>query len=153
MTSKDTVFLQAIASEARFGDLAQYYDPSNPTNGANPFVRSRETQEPILLAGYHRAWSPESHSLVLAGRLQDTLRVENPLHGALVLAREQIDGPIIGVLPYTTVQDYRSELEIYTTEAQHILQGERGALILGGRYQTGHFDTQNTRTPTQSFAT
>ena len=146
LTPDDTVFLQVIDTRSTFGDLAQYYDPYNPTNGPNPVVRSQETQEPILLAGYHHEWSPQNHTLVLAGRLQDTLHVQNPLQETLVLARPDTNGPVRGVLPFWVAQDYESDLEIYTVEAQQIFQQEPYTLVLGGRYQAGPFDTQNTNT-------
>lgn len=143
VTPSDTIFLQAITSEGRFGDLAQYYDPLDPTRGANRFVRSKETQEPILLAGYHHEWSPESHTLLLVGRLQDTLQVKDPLQGTLVVRRPETNAPVASVLPYPARQNYRSDLEIYTAEVQQIFQGEPGALVLGSRQQGGRFDTRN----------
>jgi tetratricopeptide (TPR) repeat protein len=143
LTPTDSIFLQAVYSDGRFGDLAQYYDPSNPTNGANRHIRSKETQEPILLAGYHREWSPNSHTLFLAGRLQDTLRVNNPIQGTL-LRFNDTNGLVEGAMPFSvTNQHYQSELEIYTAEAQHIFQHERYALVFGGRYQSGDFETEN----------
>jgi hypothetical protein len=63
-----------------------------------------------------------------------------------VLGRDDTNGPITGVLPYITPQDYRSDLEIYTVEAQHLFQAEPWTFILGGRYQNGHFDTRNKNT-------
>ncbi|HYV62019.1 MAG TPA: TonB-dependent receptor, partial [Bryobacteraceae bacterium] len=43
---------------------------------------------------------------------------------------------------------YRSRLEIYTAELQHFWDWGDHRTILGGRYQTGEFDTHNA-TPTQ----
>jgi tetratricopeptide (TPR) repeat protein len=146
LTPADSIFLQVIDSRARFGDLAQYYDASNPVTGANPLVRGEETQEPILLAGYHHEWSPHHHTLVLAGRLEDTLRIDNPLQSTLLLLTNG-GGEIAHVVPHSTDQSYRSDLEIYTAEVQHIFQHERFALILGGRAQAGHFETRNTTVP------
>jgi outer membrane receptor protein involved in Fe transport len=40
-------------------------------------------------------------------------------------------------------QDYRSELEIYTAEAQHIWQSSRFTTVIGGRFQGGGFDNEN----------
>jgi len=142
ITPQDSVYVQALYSEAKFGDVAQYYDPFNSTNGANPWVRSRETQEPLLLAGYHHEWAPGNHTLALAGWLQDSLRVENPSQGTLALTRDT-NNVVTRVIPYVAGQEYRSDLEIYTLEAQQIFQRERYALILGAHYQGGSFDTHN----------
>jgi len=146
LTPNDSVFLQVIHSQAQFGDLAQYHDALDPVTGANPLVRSKETQEPILLAGYHHEWSPHQHTLALVGRLQDTLRVENPVQLTLILGTNAV-GEILSVVPHPTDQDYRSELEIYSAEAQHMLQFEPWTLIVGGRYQAGTFETRNVTTP------
>jgi len=151
ITPADGLYFQVVCSEAEGGDLAQYYDPFNPTNGANPLVRSKETQEPILLAGYHREWAPGVHTLVLAGRLQDTLTVHNPQLAVLDLPRDPATGQVLGVLPISAEQHYRSEMEIYSAEAQQILQREHWTTILGARFQTGDFHTRNTNDVTPPF--
>jgi hypothetical protein len=61
------------------GDLLQRYYQTN----ANPELRTKETQEPILVAGYHHEWAPGIHTLLLATRLNDTFSVTDPLQGAL----------------------------------------------------------------------
>lgn len=60
------------------------------------------------------------------------------------MLRDVPGGPITEVMPYPVRQTYRSELGIYTAEAQQILQHERYAFIGGARYQIGQFDTSNT---------
>ena len=37
-----------------------------------------------MLAGYHHQWGPGSHTLFLAGRLQDTLSLTNPAHQTIL---------------------------------------------------------------------
>lgn len=145
ITDKDSVYLQVNTLSAKSGDLAQYYDPLNATNGVNRFVRVKETQEPLLLAGYHREWRPGQHTLLLAGRLQDTLTVTNPLTGTLLLSHLSEASPdtVTRVRPLIQAEDYRSELQIYTAEAQQILQYERFAFIFGGRYQSGDITTDS----------
>ena len=88
MTDKDSFYLQTVYSDGTSGDLAQYYDPAQ----ANPAVRTRERQEPILLGGYHREWSPGVHTLFLAGGLQDTYEVTNPDDVALLAGDHALDG-------------------------------------------------------------
>src|SRR4051794_2476784 len=59
-----------IYSDATYGDLRQLYNPA----AANAEIRFHETQEPLMLLGYHHEWAPGSHTLFLGGRLEDTLR-------------------------------------------------------------------------------
>ncbi len=73
-TAQDTMFLQAVYYDASAGDLAQYYDPNSARSG----LRTRETQEPLLLLGYHHEWAPGAHTLLVAGRFDDTLKSDRP---------------------------------------------------------------------------
>src|SRR5947209_2917832 len=59
ITPSDSVYLQTVYYRAEGGDLRQYFDQNN----ANVGLRTKETQEPLLLAGWHHEWSPQSHSL------------------------------------------------------------------------------------------
>src|SRR5437867_8535543 len=79
ITPQDSVYLQGICYTAEGGDLRQLYDPGE----SNPNVRVKETQEPILLAGYHREWRPGMHALAVAGWLKDSLQVSNPTDSVL----------------------------------------------------------------------
>jgi len=145
ITPADTVYLEVVLTEATFGDLSPVYDPDAD---GNPLVRQVERQQPLLLLGYHREWSPGQHTLLLAGRFEDTLEMRNPLQQTLALSHLDPDTfefqpAITGVLPLSTPQEYQSALEIYSVEAQQIFQREAYALIGGVRYQTGSFDTQS----------
>jgi len=152
LTPNDTVYFRAIYGDAKGGDLTQYFDPTAPfTNGGpNTLVRFKEHQEPLLLGGYHHEWSPGVHTLALVGRLQDTFRVSDPQQRTLLLPLDT-NGMISKVGPITIEQHYRNELEIYTAEIQQIFQSHPHTLIVGGRYQTGEFDTLNRHT-NASFA-
>ncbi len=66
------------------GDLRQYYDPAL----ASRTLRVAEYQQPNLFLGYHREWQPGAHTLVLLGRLDDTLRLRDPAATALVLKQK-----------------------------------------------------------------
>jgi outer membrane receptor protein involved in Fe transport len=105
-------------------------------------VPHSESQEPLLLAGYHHEWAPGSHTLLLAGRFDDTIEVMNPQHTTLVLDRDA-NGAVIAVSPVSMRQTYRSEQEIYTGEVQQIWQRGDHTLIAGGRFQAGGFETHN----------
>ncbi len=144
ITTEDSVYLRATYGTAAGGDLGQYYDPAAPLTlgGPNRFVRFKETQEPILLAGYHHEWGSGMHTLALAGRLQDTLRLSNPAQSVPFLLRDT-NGTISDVSLTPLSQNYRDELEIYLAEVQQIWQGEEHTVIVGGRYQHGSFETRN----------
>ncbi len=146
ITPQDSLYLQTIYYTASAGDVNQYFDQAM----ANPLLRMKETQEPILLAGYHHEWSPGVHTLFLGGRLQDTFKVSNPLQQTLLFGKDNA-GNFLAVTPITIEQHYRSELEIYTAELQQIWQQENHSVIAGARYQTGQFDTKNQQT-NASFA-
>ena len=107
LTAHDTIYFQASDYRAKAGDVSQYYDQRS----ANPHVRTLETQEPIVLAGYHREWSPGHHTLFLGARLNDELTVHNPLQPILVAVRGA-GGQVIGVAPTDMNQDYNSKLTI-----------------------------------------
>ncbi len=141
---RDTVYFQALESYSKAGNLIQYYDESLAS--LSP-VRIRENQEPILIAGLHHEWSPGAHTLLLASRLDDTLQVQNPGQSSLVIAADPF-GMIQAVSSSSVVdQQYRSRLEIYSTEIQQILElPRRNTLVAGARFQIGDFKTENDQT-------
>ncbi len=148
LTSKDSVFFQAGQSEFSSGDLAQYYNQAN----ASTTQRVTEKQEPTLLLGYHREWSPGSHTLFLAGRFDDQFAFNAPMAGgSLFLRQAQISG--IGAVPRVFTNnlinpsqiisnDSRSTLEAYSAELQHIWQTPAHTLIAGARFQAAWTDTR-----------
>ena len=138
LTPQDSVYFQSVYYDFESGDVTQYYDQ----NEAHTALRVREEQEPILIAGYHHEWAPGNHSLLLFSRMDDTLRVTDPESSALFIDQTQ-SGDVIGVSALPAQLDYRSDFEAYSTEIQQISQRERHSLILGGRYQTGSFDTKS----------
>ncbi len=146
-TPDDTAYFRAIYRNAQGGDLAQYFDPTAPfaSGGPNTLERFKETQEPLLLWGYHHEWSPGIHTLALVGRLEDRFTVTNSQQRTLLLQRDTND-LINTVLPITIQQQYRNELVIYSAELQQIVQRHDNTVIVGARYQTGNFDTQNLHT-------
>jgi len=146
LTHRDTFYVRTIYGEAKAGDLVHYFDPAN----ANPFVRTKETQEPLLLAGYHREWSPGNHSLLLFGRLQDTFRATDPQQQTLLFGHDS-SGALNAVLPITIQQQYRSDFEVYSGEAQHIWERDNNTLLGGVRFQKGELATANQHTNSSFF--
>jgi outer membrane receptor protein involved in Fe transport len=141
LTPQDSLYLQGIYYDAESGDVSQYYDPLK----AQSWLRVKEKQDPMLLAGYHHEWSPGVHTLLLAGRLQDTLEYNDPNQSELLVVRNaagqvsRVSKPVLPVAPL----DYESEFTACTAELQQIWQQERHTLVAGGRYQAGDFDTQS----------
>ncbi|HSA02800.1 MAG TPA: TonB-dependent receptor, partial [Candidatus Paceibacterota bacterium] len=143
----DTLYLQGIYYEQDAGDVTQYYDPDQ----ANRRLRTRETQEPILVAGYRHEWGPGSHTLALLSRMDDTLRVDDPDQASLIVEKNAAL-EVTSVLPVDVALDYRSQLEIYSGELQQILQSPRHTTVAGGRVQVGTFDTRSRQIDPSRFA-
>jgi tetratricopeptide (TPR) repeat protein len=136
LTPKDSLFVQAIYYDFESGDVAQYYRQAN----ASQTLRVSEKQEPLLFLGYHREWNPGLHTLFLAGRLDDTFKL-NDSNPNLVFLRQR-GGATSGVLnPIGFGLDYESGLEAYTTELQQIWQTPKHNTIVGAKYQWGWSDT------------
>jgi len=141
ITPQDSVYFRASYENVESGDPAQYYRRSE----ANPLLRLRETQEPFVIGGYHHEWRPGVHTLLLAGRFDDTLRASNPTNGILFFNR--LLGPIssVALLPYD--QSYRNNQELYAVEAQQIFQLRDHTFVAGGRFQSGEHTTRNAQQP------
>ena len=136
ITPQDSVFLTAEYFNQESGDVAQHYDPAT----ANTGLRVKETQEPNLFVGYHREWSPGSHTLFLAGRIQDSLTLVNPDAQPLFM-RIFTNGAITRVRrePFYKL-DYQRDFTVYSAELQHILDWHPHTIIVGGGYQNGRAD-------------
>jgi len=141
LTSQDSVYLQVKHFEAETGDLFQYYDQST----ANPDFRVEEKQEPIVGLGYHHEWSPGVHTLFFAARIDDEISVANPTAPTIVAFRPGDPGAttLTSVQGITMRQQFANEAEIYSTELQQIWQQPAHNTIVGGRFQSGHFETRN----------
>jgi tetratricopeptide (TPR) repeat protein len=139
LTAQDSVFLEVNTSEYHSGDVLQYYDPA----AASRTVRISETQEPNLFAGYHHEWGPGIHTLLLAGRLQDTFKQNDPDSFALITTRGTATDQIIGISQRPAQLAYQSDLTAYSAELQQIVQSSSHTFIAGARYQTGDIDTDS----------
>ena len=152
LTDKDSIFFQASYFDSTSGDLAQYYDQHGQIPGAihpSTTLRVSENQDPNILLGYHREWSPGNHTLFLAGRFQDTLKLNDSDPALLFLGTAVSPFP-----PFNTnvfVQNpsffsmrYKSDLVAYSAEVQQIFQTPILTTIVGARYQSGEADTTDT---------
>lgn len=140
LTRKDSAFVEVELRETHGGNTAQYYDQASAANA--PFTFS-DRQQPLVVAGLHHEWSSGSDTLLLVSRLVDAYSVTNPFATGYVTGKEFVGGPSVVFYPFFAAQNYRSDLEIYSAEAQHIWQTHRFTTIVGARWQTGEFDTKN----------
>jgi outer membrane receptor protein involved in Fe transport len=145
LTPKDNIFVQAIDTKLSGGDLFQYYDQSS----AAPDFRFRETQDPTLLLGYHREWSPGVHTLLLATRLTDKFSFTNTAQPTL-LGLAPV-GPLAAAFGISMHEDFTAKPEIYTAELQQIWEQDTHNTIAGARFQYGHFETMNLQNVPDSF--
>jgi Tfp pilus assembly protein PilF len=155
ITERDSVFLQVGYFDLKSGDIAQYYDQSQ----ASTTARAHEEQNPNLLAGFHRAWTPAHHTLLMFARFDDTLHLTDS--DPTLLYRRTAVSPFTGntnvslTSPAFFSRDFESDLTAYSAELQHIWQADRLSVILGGRFQTGSVDTRDdlNRTPPAGIPT
>jgi outer membrane receptor protein involved in Fe transport/Tfp pilus assembly protein PilF len=143
-TPQDTVYLQVKQYEANGGDLYQYYNPTNATQG----FRVNEDQTPNVGLGYHHEWSPGVHTLLFATRLEDSLTVTNPTGQSYVAFEPTISGvpTLVGIQQITANENLTDRLTIYSGELQQIWQTPEHNTIVGTRFQYGDFhmsDVQN----------
>jgi Tfp pilus assembly protein PilF len=144
VTPHDSVFAQVIYDNVSAGDLNQYYDQRSADLG----LRTKETQEPLLLLGYRHEWAPGVETLVVAGRFDDTVTVTDADQFVPHLARDSAGNVIRVPFPIWPQAEggYRSRLEMYSAELQQIFEWRKHVLIFGVRGQTGTFDTRNSLT-------
>jgi Tfp pilus assembly protein PilF len=144
VTPQDTVYLQIKQYDANSGDLYQYYNPTNATQG----FRVNEDQTPNVALGYHHDWSPGVHTLLFATRLEDSLTVTNPTGPTYVAFEPTISGvpTLVGIQQITANENLTDRLTIYSGELQQIWQTPEHNTIVGTRIQYGDFhmsDVQN----------
>jgi len=136
ITQEDELFLQAGYYRANAGDVARYYDP----NQAKRDFHVEDTQEPSIFLGYHRSWSPGSHTLLLLSRLPDQLTLHDAQPNLLFL--RQSGGAVQSVeTPPDFVLDFDSAFALYSAELQQIYQTANQNFVVGGRFQ--HADVRS----------
>jgi len=146
----DSVYLEAQYQSIDAGDVRQLYDQSS----GSLTLRTKETQEPNIYAGYHHEWNPGMHTLFLAARLNDTLKINDP--SSTVLFPRYAGGTVTSVSGEPFSVDYQSKFEAYSAELQQLWAVDKHTLIVGGRFQSGWSDTADTLTrpntlPPQTF--
>jgi tetratricopeptide (TPR) repeat protein len=145
ITEKDSVYAQVSYFDSESGDVAQYYYQTN----ASRTLQVTERQEPNAVLGYHREWSPGNHTLVLAGRFDDTLKL-NASDPALLYLQTFVNPFTLNATnflrnPPGFSTDYRSELVAYSTELQQVFNVPvvSQTLLAGVRYQWASPETSS----------
>ncbi len=136
---RDEAYLQIGYSRSRGGDVARHYDPSD----IRPGLRVEEEQAPNVHVGWHRAWSPESHTLLLLSRLADRFALEDDDPGVLFLRRTGGIFTAASTPPLFELTQ-RSRFTVYGGELQHLWQTEHHALVAGVRAQAGDVESAAT---------
>lgn len=140
LTAHDSVLLRVGSYSSDVGDVSMRYLPSE----GNRTLRIEEEQEATVFAGYHREWTPEHHTLLLAGRFPSRQDVRNDEQSTLFFY--QPFGPVAVVSPIYFDQVYSDDAEIYSVELQQLARIQQHTLVVGGRYQAGSFATANQQT-------
>ena len=138
LTPHDSLFILGLYYDTSFGDEAQYYNQDGTINGApapSRTFRGFERQEPNIFVGYHHEWGPGSHTLLLAGHLDDTLQYSDPQ--AKILFTRYLNDQIAGVRGDPFSVNYHRDFDAYTAELQQIWQTPWQTMVAGGRYQSG----------------
>jgi Tfp pilus assembly protein PilF len=144
ITPKDTAFLEVERTELEAGDVFEHYNYKTPEaivpGGARPgydgTLREQETQDPNILAGYHRDWGTGNHTLVLYRALQDHFSDSDGAYLAPLVASPP---PYLKTYPGTSLLS--RTLNLNSIEAQHIYENDRQTIITGGRYQNEAMDS------------
>ena len=149
LTPEDSLLVQASYYDADSGDVRQYYNQAS----ASQTFRFKERQEPNVFVGYNHEWNPNNRTLLLAGRLDDTLK-QMDTAGAFISYTSNAAGEVTAVTRRTSNLDYERSLEAYTAELQHLFLYDNHNFIVGGRYQSAQTDTaynfNTTFIPTQT---
>jgi Tfp pilus assembly protein PilF len=136
---KDQLLVTATWYEYESGDVAPRYDPADALTG----LRVNEVQEPLLTAGWRHEWSPGQITLAAFSYADQTIGVTNAAQPTLLIGRNPAGQvTLINQTPTPLAPlDYEGRFRLYSGEAQHLWESARHTLIVGGRVQTGTFDT------------
>ncbi len=139
VSAKDQLLLLASWYDYESGDVSPRYDPADAQMG----LRVREVQEPLLTAGWLHRWNQEHVTLALFNHADDTLNVTDPAQSVLLLGKNAAQQVtlIASPTPPTAALDYESRFRLFSGEVQHIWETARHNLIVGGRLQSGTFDS------------
>jgi outer membrane receptor protein involved in Fe transport/Flp pilus assembly protein TadD len=140
LTERDSIYLNLKFQDSDSGDLRQLYDPT----AFDPDYRIEQEQSPVVIAGFHHEWSREHHTLALGGLLTDELRISDDGSRSAAIVFDPANPVLTAPLGFPADLRQLRETEVYFGEIQHIWSTGKQTLIVGGRFDTGHFKTTNT---------
>lgn len=139
-SERDSVYLNLKFQDSKGGDLRQLYDEST----FDPDFRFEQEQAPVTILGYQHEWSPHSRTLMLGGALTDTIRTRN-LSGTSFALLIDPNAPVLSApLGFPSDIQQERETEVYFGEIQQIWNDDKQTFLLGARFDTGSFPTENT---------
>jgi tetratricopeptide (TPR) repeat protein len=136
ITPNDSVFFDIVDYRENGGNIEQSFN-AIPTE-----LRFDLKQAPTVFLGYHHQWSPEQHTLVIAGRFDDTFQSFDPFSN--VYALDLGSGITNGLVAVQAADRYQSHLVLYSVEAQQIALIGRQTFIAGARFQWSDKDAAQT---------
>jgi tetratricopeptide (TPR) repeat protein len=136
VTDADTALVLLKFQDYHSGDNFQYLDQTN----ARPQYRFDEEQSPIAVGIWRHEWKPGVQTLALGGRLENDQRFSDR-DAPFALVLKDIVGGTIGVNNLPLDFNYRSRVEIYVGELQHIARLDWSTFVVGARGQWGSIKT------------
>lgn len=135
VTTADDLYLQVGWTKQTAGDLTQYYYPTQ----ANPSFHVQEVQQPSLYVGWTHNWSPEHHTLLLLGSINDHFNEQNGDKDILFLKNfgGGVQAVQSGPVSPPVNLNYNSDFTLYSAELQHIYETPSYSLVIGMRDQYG----------------
>ena len=139
LSDQDTIYLQVEGYDYDAGDVFQRYNQAS----YSPHRRVTEDLGPTTLLGYRRDWSPESHSLLLAGYLTYEMKLTEPDQPSFIQFATR-SNPVYE--PIIIDSDYHSRYRLFISELQQIWQRSPFTTIFGAACQAGTMHVQNNLT-------
>jgi Tfp pilus assembly protein PilF len=140
LSPQTSAYLLTSYSTLESGDVRSYYDDRQASTG----LRLEERQEPNIFAGLNHQWAPGVHTLLLAAHLNDTLHATDPSTYIPTLVRDA-GGTLTGVVNPADSRfgvRYRSELQVWSSEVQQIVERPGQLWLMGARLQSGEVETR-----------
>ena len=140
LSDRDSLYFNFKFQRFRGGDLRQLYDPAT----YDPDYRVEQEQAPVAIIGYQHEWSPGSRTLALGGLLTDRLRISNKSATSFAMLIDPLAPAVSTPIGFPSDIDQLRETEVFFGELQHIWSDERQTFLIGSRFDSGRFETENT---------